>query len=149
VSCQNFIDAMLKLANLSAEFKQIYQELVALDGIGEKMAQALLDYFRDNRNLKMVLDLTPQLKISDAIVKNSESKFSGKSIIFTGSLINMSRSEAKKKAEDLGLKVVGSISSKTDFVVAGIDAGSKLKKANELGLKVLNQEEWFKMSEEI
>jgi DNA ligase (NAD+) len=60
----------------------------------------------------------------------------------------MSRSEAKKKAEDLGLKVVGSVSSKTDFVVAGIDAGSKLKKANELGLKVLNQEEWLKMSEE-
>ncbi len=147
-SCENFIDAMLKLANSSAEFEQIYQELVALDGIGEKMAQALLDYFRDNRNLKMVLDLTPQLKISNAIIKNSESKFSGKSIIFTGSLINMSRSEAKKKAEDLGLKVVGSVSSKTDFVVAGIDSGSKLKKANELGLKVLNQEEWLKMSEE-
>ena len=60
----------------------------------------------------------------------------------------MTRAEAKKKAEDLGMKVVGSVSSKTDFIVAGAEAGSKLKKANELGLKVLNENDWLEMSDE-
>jgi len=148
-SYKKFIEVMLKLAKLeSVQDQEEYQTFVAIDGIGEKMAQAVLDYFRDERNLKMVLDLENELQIEDAIIKNSNSKFAGKSIIFTGTLEKMTRAEAKKKAEDLGMKVVGSVSSKTDFVVAGAEAGSKLKKANELGLKVLNENDWLEMSDE-
>ena len=121
------------------------EDFLSLDGIGEKTAQAVLDFFRDERNLKMVLDLEKELQVQDAIQKNSDSKFAGKSIIFTGSLEKMSRAEAKKRAEDLGMKVVGSVSSKTDFVVAGSEAGSKLKKAQELGLKILNEKEWLEI----
>lgn len=148
ISSRNFLDVMLSLSkhDLSAlEENQSYQDCVAIDGIGEKMAQALIDYFRDERNLKMVLDLESELQIADAKLKNSDSKFAGKSVIFTGTLEKMTRAEAKKKAEDFGMKVVGSVSSKTDFVVAGSEAGSKLKKANELGLKVLNEEEWLEL----
>ncbi len=156
VSYGNFINVMLTLQQareLSPEspFDRLrvtssdYQEFVALDGIGEKMASAILDYFCDSRSLQMILDLEKELQIQDVIQKKLNSEFSGKSIIFTGSLEKMSRAEAKKIAEDLGLKVVGSISSKTDFVVVGLDAGSKLKKAQELNLKILNEEEWLKL----
>ncbi|MDX2083200.1 MAG: NAD-dependent DNA ligase LigA [Rickettsiales bacterium] len=152
ISCENFITTMLKLANCNDEMQlkenekyHEYQDLVAIDGVGEKMTQALLDYFRDQRNLKMVLELIPELKISDFVIKNSASQLSGKSVIFTGTLEKMTRVEAKKKAEDLGLKVVGSVSSKTDFVVVGSEAGSKLKKAKELNLKILNEEEWLNL----
>ena len=122
-----------------------YSELVSIDGLGEKMVEAILDYFRDERNLKMLLDLEKQLQVEDAKQINSNSKLAGKSVIFTGTLEKMTRAEAKKKAEDLGMKVVGSVSSKTDFVVAGAEAGSKLKKAAELNLKVLNEDEWLEL----
>lgn len=122
-----------------------YQEFVAIDGIGEKMANSILDYFKDERNQKMVFDLEKYLKILPTIKKESDGKFAGKSIIFTGTLEKMSRAEAKKTAEDLGFKVVSSVSSKTDFVVVGEDSGSKLKKAEELNLQILNEEDWFKL----
>jgi len=147
-SYEKFIKAMLDLSKKSLENleqDQSYQDLVALDGIGKKMATALLDYFCDERNLKMVLDLEGELRILDAKQKNSDSKLSGKSVIFTGTLEKMTRAEAKKKAEDQGMKVVGSVSAKTDFVVAGSEAGSKLKKANDLGLKILNENEWLEL----
>jgi len=122
-----------------------YQDFVAIDGIGEKMARAILDYFADPRNLKMMTDLENELQIQDAKPVNLDSKLAGKSIIFTGTLEKMTRAEAKKRAEDLGMKVVGSVSSKTDFVVVGADAGSKLKKATELSLKILNEDEWLSL----
>jgi DNA ligase (NAD+) len=153
ISYKNFLSVMLSLSKHDAttlrqaqgDEHREYQDLVALDGIGEKMAQAILDYFRDERNLRMVLDLETELTIEDSVRKNSNSKLAGKSIIFTGTLEKMTRAEAKKKAEDLGMKVVGSVSSKTDFVVAGSDAGSKLKKAKELGVRVLYEEEWMEL----
>jgi len=141
ITYENFKKTML------SNCEHDYQEFVALDGIGEKMAQAILDYFRDPRNLQMVLDVEKELQIEDAILKNSDSQLAGKSVIFTGTLEKMSRAEAKKKAEDLGMKVVGSVSSKTDFIVAGAEAGSKLKKAKELGLKILDEEEWLQILE--
>jgi len=151
VSCENFKKVMLSLSKhdsntlrqAQGDEHRDYQDFVALDGIGEKMAQSIIDYFRDERNLKMVLDLDEELIVEDAILRHSDSKLAGKSVIFTGTLEKMTRAEAKKKAEDFGMKVVGSVSSKTDFVVAGSDAGSKLKKAKELGLVVLNEEEWL------
>lgn len=122
-----------------------YQEFVALDGVGEKMAGSIIDYFKDERNQKMVFDLEKYLKIIPVSKKEGGGKFAGKSIIFTGSLEKMSRAEAKKTAEDFGFKVVSSVSSKTDFVVVGEDSGSKLKKAQELKLQILNEEDWFKL----
>ena len=148
ISSENFLNIMLSASKHSKElliYQRDYQDFVALDGIGEKMAQSVLDYFRDEKNLKMFLDVQKELQIQDAAAKNSSSVFSGKSVIFTGTLEKMSRAEAKKKAEDLGMKVVGSVSSKTDFVVAGDQAGSKLKKAKELSLKILNEAEWLEL----
>ncbi|NBV05828.1 MAG: NAD-dependent DNA ligase LigA [Proteobacteria bacterium] len=148
ISAKHFLEVMLILSkhdNQALNENREYQDFVALDGIGEKMAQAVLDYFRDQQSLKMVLDLEKELKILDSVVKNSDSHLSGKSVIFTGTLEKMTRAEAKKKAEDLGMKVVGSVSTKTDFVVAGAEAGSKLKKARELSLKILDEAEWLEL----
>jgi DNA ligase (NAD+) len=152
ISYKNFKNVMLMLSKLDenilrqAQNDNEYQDFIAIDGIGEKMAQAILDYFRDERNSRMVFDLENELQIEDTIAKNSDSKLSGKSIIFTGTLARMSRAEAKKKAEDLGMKVVGSVSAKTDFLVYGSEAGSKLKKAQDLGVKILNEEEWLQLT---
>lgn len=150
ISYRNFIESMLLLANLDTQAlaeNHVYHDLVSLDGIGEKMTQALVDYFRDQRNLAMVLDVEAELQIEDAKQKQSQENFNpelfGKSIIFTGTLEKMTRAEAKKRAEDFGMKVVGSVSAKTDFVIVGSEAGSKLKKAQELGLRILNESEWF------
>jgi len=144
ISYQNFRDKLLSIINLAndeLENNIDYQDLIAIDGLGIKMVQALIEYFQDQTNLKMILDLESELKIMEA--KKNSSSFSGKTIIFTGGLDSMSRSEAKVKAESLGLKVVGSISKKTDIVVVGNDAGSKLKKAQELDLKILNENDWL------
>ena len=93
----------------------------------------------------MLFDLEKHLKITDCEIKKIGSKYAQKTIIFTGTLEKMTRAEAKKIAEDFGMKVVGSISSKTDFVIAGSDAGSKLKKAQDLHLNILNEDQWLEM----
>ena len=113
--------------------------------IGEKMAESIIDYFKDAKNLKLIDDVEPELQIADAVVALTNSPLAGKSIVFTGTLAAMTRAESKKKAEDFGMKVVGSVSSKTDYVVAGEDSGSKLKKAQELNVKILNEEEWLQL----
>lgn len=148
LSYENLCEKMLNIASLEQnelEQNQDFIDLVAIDGIGEKMAQAIVDYFRDKRNVAMLQDLEQFLTIENAVLKNPSSIWAGKSIVFTGSLSSMTRAESKKKAEDLGMKVVGSVSSKTNFVVAGEDSGSKLKKAQELGVKVLSESEWLEM----
>jgi DNA ligase (NAD+) len=141
-SYENFKEKMFLMAR---EKNHDYEEFVAIDGIGEKMAASIIDYFCDERNLKMVLDLEAELDVQDVEIKHIDSEFAGKSVIFTGTLEKMTRMEAKKRAEDLGMKVVGSVSKKTDYVVAGAEAGSKLKKAQELGVRVLNEDEWLEM----
>ena len=130
--------------NLINNFED-YLEFCAIDGIGEKIAHGILEYFADQRNKKIFEDVVKYLEILDEIKIENNSILANKSIIFTGTLENMTRSEAKKKAEDLGMKVVGSISKKTDFVIVGKDSGSKLKKAQDLSLKILNEEEWFQL----
>lgn len=150
----NFKEIMLSLSSFSNEELQAnpqtyssYQDLIDIDGIGQKMTHAILDYFRDEKSLKIFLDVANLLKIEDEKEIASNSIYANKTIVFTGTLAKMSRSEAKKKAEDLAMKVVGSVSKKTDFVVAGEAAGSKLKKAKELNLTILNEEDWLKMSD--
>lgn len=130
--------------NLSNDLNE-YFDFIAIDGIGEKMAIALLDFFRDNSNIKMIEDLAKLLTIYD--VKNlvSKSPMSGKSIVFTGTMTKMTRAEAKKTAEELGMKVLGAVSAKTNFLVAGEDSGTKLKTARELNIKILNENEWLEL----
>ncbi len=118
------------------------EALLSLDGIGEVMAESLLEFFAEEHNREAVDALAKELRVQDAEAVASDSPVAGKTVVFTGTLVTMSRAEAKAGAERLGAKVSGSVSAKTDYVVAGEAAGSKLKKANELGVAVLSEEEW-------
>lgn len=120
-----------------------YEQLLSIDGIGEKVASQTMLFFDDPFNLELIQNLQKHITVQDYIVEEIDSKLFGKTIVFTGTLEKMTRSEAKAKAEKLGGKVASSVSAKTDFVVAGSDAGSKLKKATELGVKVLTEDEWL------
>ena len=118
-------------------------ELQAIDQIGEAVTSALAEFFGRAEAVTMVDRLVEQLTILSAEKPASESVVAGKTVVFTGSLEKMTRDEAKARAESLGAKVAGSVSKKTDFVVAGPGAGSKLEKATELGVKVMSEEEWL------
>jgi DNA ligase (NAD+) len=121
-------------------------ELLSIEDIGPSVTDDLLGFFAENHNKKVLADLEKELTIEDYIhVQASDSPVSGKTVVFTGTLSKMSRPEAKARAEGLGAKVAGSVSAKTDYVIAGEDAGSKLKKAQELGVKVLSEEEWLEL----
>jgi len=123
-----------------------WELLNAIDGVGAVMAATLVDYFHEAKTRIVIQDLAKHLKITDvATPKVDGSKVGGKIVVFTGSLEKMTRAEAKAKAESLGAKVSGSVSAKTDIVVAGPGAGSKRKKAEELGVKVLSEDEWLSL----
>ena len=117
--------------------------LIAIDGIGPKVASALLDFFKEEHNRDVVDDLNLVAPPKDFVPPENISEIAGKVVVFTGSLERMTRAEAKARAESLGAKVSGSVSAKTDYVVAGPGAGSKLKKANELGVKVMEEDTWL------
>jgi DNA ligase (NAD+) len=102
----------------------------------------LFEFFADKRNGAAVDDLESELEVEDMEAAAGDSPVSGKTVVFTGTLETMSRGEAKARAESLGAKVAGSVSARTDYVVAGPGAGSKLKKAESLGVKVLSEDEW-------
>jgi DNA ligase (NAD+) len=120
-------------------------ELDALDQVGAAVIGAAAAFFREDHNRRTVDNLVRQLKISDAVRPKSDTPVAGKTVVFTGSLERMTRDEAKAQAERLGAKVASSVSKKTDIVVAGPGAGSKLKTAAELGLEVLTEEEWLSL----
>ncbi|MEE4207806.1 MAG: NAD-dependent DNA ligase LigA [Parvularcula sp.] len=119
------------------------QELIAIDGLGETVADALRDFFADTRNEKAVERLFAELDPEPPVAAAEDGPLSGKSIVFTGTLSEMSRDEAKALAARLGARVVGSVSAKTDIVVAGEKAGSKEKKARDLGLVVWDEAQWL------
>jgi DNA ligase (NAD+) len=133
-----------KGVNEAAKSKEseAYQRLIDIDGIGEVLADALFEFFADKRNGAAVDDLESELEVEDMEAAAGDSPVSGKTVVFTGTLETMSRGEAKARAESLGAKVAGSVSARTDYVVAGPGAGSKLKKAESLGVKVLSEDEW-------
>jgi DNA ligase (NAD+) len=137
----DFHDACLKLAAADAETRD---EMDALDQIGETVIDSLTTYFKEKHNLGIVERLTRHVRIRDA-EKPKDSPVAGKTVVFTGTLEKMTRDEAKAPAERLGAKVAGSVSKKTDYVVAGPGAGSKLNKAREAGVAVLTEEEWLKL----
>ena len=107
------------------------------------MADDILAFFAEDHNRKVLDDLAAELTVREFKAPDtSGSPVAGKTVVFTGTLDTMTRGEAKAKAEALGAKVAGSVSKKTDFVVVGADAGSKARKAAELGVTTLSEEEW-------
>ena len=110
--------------------------------IGPEVADALLDFFAEAHNREVVDDLLSEVTPADVVWETRASQVSGKIVVFTGKLETLSRDEAKAQAEALGARVSGSVSAKTDLVVAGTDAGSKLKKATDLGVTVITEAQW-------
>jgi DNA ligase (NAD+) len=142
-SWKDFHDASLKVAKGDEE---AIAEMDALDQIGETVIEAVKAYFGESYTRGIVERLTKQVKIVDVEGPRTDSAVAGKTLVFTGTLEQMTREEAKASAERLGAKVSGSVSKKTDYVVAGPGAGSKLKDATKLGVKVLTEDEWLKLT---
>ncbi|GAA3897489.1 NAD-dependent DNA ligase LigA [Sphingomonas limnosediminicola] len=117
-------------------------ELSSVQGVGPVVAEALVDFFHEAHNREALDDLLSEVVPKPFVSDARETEWTGKTIVFTGSLETMSRDEAKAQAERLGARPAGSVSAKTDLVVAGPGAGSKLKKAEELGIRVINEAEW-------
>ena len=144
VTAKDLLKAFGSVAQIAqvARDTDALEQLTAIDGIGPVVAEALIEFFHEPHNLDVWDDL---LKVTDPqpYVSNVRaSSVSGMTIVFTGSLETTSRDEAKAQAEALGAKTAGSVSAKTDLVVAGPGAGSKLKKALELGIRVIDEAEW-------
>jgi DNA ligase (NAD+) len=120
-------------------------ELAAIDGVGNAAVDALVSFYRDPASREMLTALNAELDVLDGEAASDDSPVSGKTIVFTGKLEKMTRDEAKARATMLGAKVSGSVSAKTDILVAGPGAGSKLKKAESLGIKTLTEDEWLEL----
>jgi DNA ligase (NAD+) len=141
-SWKSFHDACVAVANDDAEARA---DMDALDQIGGTVIDTVAAYFREEHNRGVVERLTQHVHILDAEQPARHSAVAGKTVVFTGSLERMTREEAKATAERLGAKVAGSVSKKTDYVVVGPGAGSKLGKATELGVTVLSEDDWLKL----
>lgn len=141
-SWQAFHDACLAVVKGDEE---AIAEMDALDQIGDTVIQSVAAYFGESHNRGIVERLTSEVTILDAEKPKSNSAVAGKTVVFTGSLEKMTRDEAKATAERLGAKAAGSVSKKTDYVVAGPGAGSKLNEAKKHGVTVLTEDEWLKL----
>lgn len=120
--------------------------LVSIDGIGASMATDIVEFFQEQHNQEIINRLLEKITVEEYIdTTNYDSPLSGKTVVFTGTLEQMTRSEAKAKAQSMGAKVAGSVSSKTDYVIIGADAGSKAAKAQELGIKILSEQEFLEL----
>jgi DNA ligase (NAD+) len=139
---QAFHEACLKLAK---DEQDVRSDMDALDQIGDTVIDSLRDYFGEAHNRRRVERLAKEVNIREAAKPRSDSAVAGKTVVFTGTLERMTRDEAKASAERLGAKVSGSVSKKTDYVVAGPGAGSKLADAKKLGVAVLTEDEWVKL----
>jgi len=142
---KNFKSWFESIKNLSNGDIKMYDHFINIDGIGPDVVDDIKNFFNKEKNeivrkLSKALDKIEEYKFT----KQTNSKLSEKIIVFTGTLEKMSRSEAKSKAEELGAKVTNSVSNNTDYVIAGNDSGSKEKKARELNVKILNENEWIK-----
>jgi DNA ligase (NAD+) len=126
--------------------KNAVAELDEIEGIGEVLAQAIKDFFDEPHNVRLVANLLKEVTVVPLEARKiAGSPVAGKTVVFTGSLEKMTRQEAKARAESLGAKVSGSVSAKTDLVVAGPGAGSKLSEAQKHGVKVIDEDAWLKM----
>src|SRR6266568_4660290 len=143
-----FREAMLAAAKHGTgegNTSEAYQDLNDIGGVGEIVADAVVEFFAEPRNVKALGELLREIEVRPAEQPRKSSPVSSKTVVFTGSLTKFTRDEAKAVAERLGAKVAGSVSKKTDYVVAGEDAGSKLTKARELGVAVLSEDDWLKL----
>ncbi|HUT50373.1 MAG TPA: NAD-dependent DNA ligase LigA [Alphaproteobacteria bacterium] len=125
---------------------EVFAELCNINGVGFSVADDLIAFFREPHNLDVLDDLARELSIEAIAAPAASSPVSGKTIVFTGTLETMTRPEAKARAESLGAKVSGSVSKKTDYVVIGAEAGTKAKKAAELGVQILSEAEWVALA---
>ena len=140
-----------KYLNLTNLMNATLDELVNLDDVGQITAESILDYLSDENNIKFINDLikvgmNPQYEVQEV---NTDNIFARKTVVLTGKLVELTRNEAKEYLEKYGAKVTGSVTSKTDLVIAGEKAGSKLAKAEQLGIRVINEEEFANMVREV
>jgi DNA ligase (NAD+) len=142
------IDAFLEgmTAAGDGQESEAWQELNNIGGIGEVVADAIVEFFKEKKNREALDRLLEQITVKPMEKVKSDSAIAGKTVVFTGSLEKMTRPEAKAQAERLGAKVAGSVSKKTDYVVAGPGAGSKLAEAQKHGVTVLTEDEWLAMA---
>ena len=131
------------LQEARAHIGDTWADLISVDGMGEAAAGSLVDFFNTPNNAQVIQNLLSHITIIDAEPPASDSPVAGKTVVFTGKLERFSRDEAKARATSLGAKVSGSVSAKTDILVAGPGAGSKLKKAADLGVKTMTEDEWL------
>ena len=136
------VERIAEIATAAHDAPEARAELESVDGVGPVVAEALIDFFAEQHNRDAWADLLGQVSPTPYVSTVRESPVSGKTVVFTGSLETMSRDEAKAQAETLGARVSGSVSAKTDLVVAGPGAGSKLKKAADLGISVIDEAGW-------
>ena len=147
-SLEAFVDAMRAAAKGQSEEEntsEAYEDLNSIEGVGEVVADAVVEFFAEPRNIKALDALLAEIEVKPAEQAAKNSPVSGKTVVFTGALEKMTRDEAKAMAERLGAKVSGSVSKKTDLVVAGPGAGSKLKDAEKHGVQVLSEDDWFRL----
>ncbi|WP_373505380.1 NAD-dependent DNA ligase LigA [Aestuariivirga sp.] len=135
-----FRDQMIAASDMEGE---AWNELNAIDGIGEIVAEAVVQFFGEPHNRDVVDELLKHVNVTPLEARSTTSPVAGKTVVFTGALERMTREEAKAMAERLGAKVSGSVSKKTDLLVAGPGAGSKLKDAQKHGVEVIDENEWF------
>ena len=140
-SAEHFRDQMIAASHHDEE---AWNELNALDGIGAVVAEAITQFFGEGHNIEVVNELLKHVTPTPLAAVAASSPVSGKTVVFTGALEMMTREEAKSMAERLGAKVAGSVSKKTDLLVAGPGAGSKLKEAEKHGVEVIDEAEWFR-----
>ena len=139
---------------LSEAFKDIdsiinadYEELIKVDEVGDKMAESIIDFFKDDTNLLLIESLKNAGVNMSSLKTTVDLRFMGKTFVLTGTLPTLKRDEASAIIESFGGKTSSSVSKKTDYVLAGDEAGSKLKKAQELGITIISEEEFKKMTE--
>ncbi|MEO0981950.1 MAG: NAD-dependent DNA ligase LigA [Pseudomonadota bacterium] len=138
-----FWSVVRSAAEAEAREGPAWEDLMSIDGVGAAAAGALIDFVREPHNRETLEALLAEVSVKDAEAAETDSPVAGKILVFTGTLEQMTRDEAKARAVSLGAKVSGSVSSKTDLVVAGPGAGSKLKKAADLGVQVMTETEWL------
>ena len=139
-TADHFREQMIAAAAMEGE---AWDELNGIDGIGEVVAEALVQFFGEQHNRDVVDELLKHVAVTALEARSTSSPVAGKTVVFTGALERMTREEAKAMAERLGAKVSGSVSKKTDLLVAGPGAGSKLKEAEKHGVEVIDEDAWF------
>ncbi|MFP6740144.1 MAG: NAD-dependent DNA ligase LigA, partial [Alphaproteobacteria bacterium] len=136
---------MARMAEAQDRESEAYVYLIDVDGIGPKVADTIVDFFAEPQNTAVADDLAAEVAPADYVAPQGDMPLAGQTVVFTGSMEAMTRAEAKARAEALGAKVAGSVSKKTDFVVAGADSGSKATKAADLGVEIKSEADWLSL----